>query len=92
MDGGNMYILHRHMNVRIGTEAALFPEKKYIMEIFFAVQISHTFLIRILLTSLTSVSNFSVGFYSTYIYLGAHDRGRMLVNLQIRDQKIGSMP
>jgi hypothetical protein len=25
------------MNVEIGTEAALFPEKEYIMEIFFAV-------------------------------------------------------
>jgi hypothetical protein len=35
-----MYILHRHMNVGIGTEAALFPEKKYIMEIVFAVWIS----------------------------------------------------
>jgi hypothetical protein len=33
-----MYILHRHMNVEIRTEAALFPEKEYIMGIFFAVQ------------------------------------------------------
>ncbi len=32
-----MYILHRHMNVEIGIEAALFPEKEYIMGIFFAV-------------------------------------------------------
>jgi hypothetical protein len=36
MAGGNMYILHRHMNVEIRTEAALFPEKEYIMGISFA--------------------------------------------------------
>jgi hypothetical protein len=29
------------MNVEIGTEAALFPEKEYIMGIFFAVQLLH---------------------------------------------------
>jgi hypothetical protein len=27
-DPGNIYIAHRYMNVRIGTEAALFPEKE----------------------------------------------------------------
>jgi hypothetical protein len=37
MDLGNMYIVHRHINVEIWTAAALFPEKEYSREIFFAV-------------------------------------------------------
>ncbi len=33
----NLLIAHRHMNVEIRTEAALFPEKEYIIGVFAAV-------------------------------------------------------
>ncbi len=39
MDRSWKYInLHRHINLVIGTEAALFPKKEYIKAIFLAVQ------------------------------------------------------
>ncbi len=45
---GNGQIAHRHMNVKIGAEAALFPEKEYINGIAVAVQYCSTFYLHIL--------------------------------------------
>jgi hypothetical protein len=36
-DPGNIKIAHSHMNLKIGTEVAHFPEKEYINGIFVAV-------------------------------------------------------
>ena len=38
IDPGNILIAHRHLNVEIGSEAALLPEKEYVNGIFVAVQ------------------------------------------------------
>ncbi len=37
-DPGTILIAHRHLNVEIGAEAALFPEKEYISGILLAVR------------------------------------------------------
>ncbi len=38
-DPGTIQIAHIHMNVEIGAEVALFPEKEYISRIFVAVAV-----------------------------------------------------
>jgi hypothetical protein len=38
---GSISIAHRHTNVEIGAEDALFPEREYINGIFVAVQIQY---------------------------------------------------
>ncbi len=37
-DPGTIQIGHRHMNVEIGAEAALFTEKEYILYVGFSLQ------------------------------------------------------